>query len=245
MSCVDSRHLGSGRQYGSKIEEIKPNHRHRYTWASKNLIGQDVVDAGCGTGYGSWMLAGKCSHVTGLEFNPAVAAEARRIWSADNLIFRQWDLCGSDPLPSSDAVVAFEVIEHLVRPERFLCSVAIGTTVFGSVPHAAYVKHTILVNPFHIKHYTYEGLGKLLERCGYPNPQWHYQYKSEVEPGQTGNEPGRTIRTLSFIAVHEHQTAPPSFEEYASDVLRELLRRSCVINDLKNGRRELRAETAF
>ncbi len=243
MSKADSYLLGAGRQYGPTLGDIKANHRLRYEWARGCICGETVIDAGCGIGYGSSILARGGSAVTGLEFNPGVVEEAQRLWSHPKLKFLQWDLCGSNAaLPEHSVVVAFEVIEHLVMPERFLCSVDSGSTLIGSVPSSVCSPHTILVNPFHIRHYTYGQVEELLDLSGYRPIYWGHQddHTSEVTEGRKDE-----AKTLIFKAVRTRSAQVPSTEEYASRVLRELLRRANVINDLKNGNRKPRAETAF
>lgn len=243
MDRTNSHRLGAGRQYGPTLGEIKANHRLRYEWARDGIRGETAIDAGCGIGYGSSILARGGSVVVGLEFNPGVVDEAKRLWSHPKLRFIQWDLCGSNAaLPEHSVVVAFEVIEHLIMPERFLCSIEPGSTLIGSVPSSVCSPHTILVNPFHIRHYTYGELEALLDRSGYRPIYWGHQddHTSEVTEGRKDE-----AQTLLFKAVRTCSAQVPSTEQYASRILRELLRRANVINDLKNGNRKPRAETAF
>ena len=50
--------------------------------------GQEALDAGCGTGFLSFELAGRGHRVTGVDFAPAMIAEARRKATAQALSVR-------------------------------------------------------------------------------------------------------------------------------------------------------------
>ncbi|HYO80168.1 MAG TPA: methyltransferase domain-containing protein [Bryobacteraceae bacterium] len=90
-------------------------HFARYAFAARLAAGKRVLDAGCGTGYGSAELASQALHVTGID----VAAEAvghaySNYDGSQNLRFIQASVT-SLPFDSAafDLVVSFEVIEHL------------------------------------------------------------------------------------------------------------------------------------
>lgn len=234
------RRLGDGRQYGAAIKEIKENHRKRYHWAADRLRGKSAVDAGCGVGYGSWILGEDCELVTGLDFNPHVIEFATQTWRRPNVEFRAFNLQSGYPLPPSQAVVAFEVIEHLVCPESLLCTIHKGAILFGSVPNQDFAPHSIASNPFHILHYTYADLDEMLTNCGFEMTAWYYQdLVGEICFGQ------QRAKTILFSAERTTNRQPEGLQRAMLDALQfELLRRCNVINDLKNGR-DTRGPTAF
>ena len=51
---------------------------HRYAFASGFCQGQHVLDAACGEGYGSALLAGHSETVTGVDIDSDVIAHARK-----------------------------------------------------------------------------------------------------------------------------------------------------------------------
>lgn len=91
---------------------IIQSHLSRYIWAMHYCVGKDVLDLGCGTGYGTWMLGTVASDIIGIDKCVEAITEAKRDF---NGVF--FDLSIEDaPQQMSfraDTVVAFEVMEHL------------------------------------------------------------------------------------------------------------------------------------
>jgi SAM-dependent methyltransferase len=99
-------------------EDVSPGilalHLKRYEFALPWSEDADVLDAGCGIGYGSAFLARGARRVVGVDRSAAALAHARERYGADNLEFLEADLL-SLPLDdaSFDLVCAFETIEHV------------------------------------------------------------------------------------------------------------------------------------
>jgi SAM-dependent methyltransferase len=122
-------------------------HAMRYAWACGVVGGLDVLDLGCGTGYGSEMLSWTARRVRGFD-----------LWEPDQDDLPTWpggaeltfahDLC-VDPLPEADAGVMFEVLEHLPDPlaalERIWSAVSLLVLSF---PNPTY--HGSHLNPWHV-----------------------------------------------------------------------------------------------
>ena len=97
---------------------IAAEHRARY-WLAANLAsGLEVLDAGCGVGYGAEMIAmAGASRVVGIDLAPEAIATASE--SAGEVAeFEVGDVL-APPFDegSFDLVVCFEVLEHLEDPE--------------------------------------------------------------------------------------------------------------------------------
>jgi len=115
-------------------------HLRRYEFARPFCEGLDVLDAACGVGYGSAYLAASARRVVGVDVDEEAIAYARRRYSGDNVEFETQDLHELDFAPGSfDAVVSFESVEHLERPEAFLARAAEvlrpGGVLVASTPH--------------------------------------------------------------------------------------------------------------
>lgn len=101
-------------QYGAE-------HMQRYEYFAQEYAGKKVLDAACGTGYGSDFIAGSASSVTGLDISPEAIEYCNRNYKLPGLAFRQFDLSRIHELREKyDVVVSFETIEHLAAPVKFI-----------------------------------------------------------------------------------------------------------------------------
>jgi SAM-dependent methyltransferase len=138
-------------------------HFARYRLASRWSSGKRVLDAGCGTGYGSAELARNAASVTAIDFSEEAIAYAREHFSASNLDYHVGD-CLQLPDGPYDLLTAFEVIEHLSAWREFLEEVKRKLTPAGlflvSTPNKLYYKESrgeSGENPFHVHEFEYAG----------------------------------------------------------------------------------------
>jgi SAM-dependent methyltransferase len=100
------------------------DHLARYLYAQGLIAGGNVLDLGCGDGYGSALLAEKARWVLATDISEEAVRRARRQYRKGNLAFAVMDATAPAVLAGRfDLVCAFEVIEHLEDPERFLAQV--------------------------------------------------------------------------------------------------------------------------
>jgi len=92
------------------------DHAARYALALPMVAGRMVVDLGCGTGYGAFMLAWVARQVIGIDHCEEALAFGRLHFEAGNLTFRNGNLERLVVLPGAEVYVAFEVLEHLDNP---------------------------------------------------------------------------------------------------------------------------------
>jgi SAM-dependent methyltransferase len=98
---------------------MESEHRGRYLWAARLAKGLDVLDAGCGTGYGTEILAGaEAGRVVGMDISETAISQAR---SSSSHPASEFSLGSLHSLPfedsSFDLAVCFEVIEHVEDQE--------------------------------------------------------------------------------------------------------------------------------
>src|SRR6266704_3073623 len=99
---------------GQVDADLLNEHMARYAFAARLSRRKQVLDAGCGAGYGSAELARAAAGVLGIDKSAEAVAFARAEYPAPKLRFEEAD-CLTLPVGdgSIDLVVAFEVIEHL------------------------------------------------------------------------------------------------------------------------------------
>lgn len=139
------------------VREIRYEHVHRYAFAQALVEGKDVLDAACGEGYGTAMLAARAAAVTGVDLSAEAVAHARSRYRADGLSFEQAD-CLDLPFAddSFDCVVSFETLEHLEDQEGLLREFRRvlrpgGWLLISSPDKAVYTDRQQNRNPFHVR----------------------------------------------------------------------------------------------
>ncbi|MBK35703.1 MAG: hypothetical protein CME26_09275 [Gemmatimonadetes bacterium] len=93
-------------------------HVKRYLLAQTYASGKRVLDAGCGAGYGTKLLANVADRVDAVDIDPEAVAFCERTFADDRIEWALADLRSFDPKENAyDLVTSFEVIEHLAREE--------------------------------------------------------------------------------------------------------------------------------
>ena len=175
------------RQYGT-LSEIRRDHLARYEFVTSQLTNDDlVIDAACGCGYGTYLMAQKAKHVIGYDNSKEAIDYAIKHYESPNSFFEQTDLpC---VVPVNDIAVCFETIEHVKDPHALLRNLRESSTkLFASVPNQDRLPFRQEQFPFHRRHYTKQDFDKLLNETGWVVNQWYGQEDaySEVEKDVNG-----------------------------------------------------------
>jgi len=131
-------------------------HLQRYRLAAGKIgSGKKVLDLGCGTGYGSFMLQSHENEVTGMDISSDAIAYAQKKYSGPRYL-----CCPAENIAAEndyyDTVTSFEVIEHVQDPQKVLkeiCRVLkSGGDLFISTPNPRHfsnaAKHFLLGRPY-------------------------------------------------------------------------------------------------
>ena len=171
---------------GQVNDDLWSEHVARYAFARRYAQGKRVLDAGCGTGYGSAELAQSAAEVTGVDIAADAIEYARTNYPIAGLRFIE-SSCTAVPFPpeSFDVLVAFEVIEHLPDFRAFLDEsarvLAPGGLFIVSSPNKRYYARTRAQtgpNPFHEPEFEAEEFVRELERV-FPNVRLLLQNRVE------------------------------------------------------------------
>jgi SAM-dependent methyltransferase len=134
-------------------------HKVAHLYAIRRIRGsRRVLDVGCGTGYGSAMVASHVGEVVGIDSSEGAVARARAKYRLDNLEFVTMPATGlSFPDGSFDAVYSIHVLEHIEEVELHLSEVVRvlrpGGRFVVATPNRLTYSPNGLHNTFHVREY--------------------------------------------------------------------------------------------
>jgi SAM-dependent methyltransferase len=173
--------------------------RHRAAYAcaieyAKNGSGQRILDLGCGTGYGTVLLAEASLDVFAIDrISPDLDARHHDV---------RYVRADAAAIPVSadafDVVVSFQVIEHLEDPTAYLKAIAHMTRPGGiALLTTPNIVQSDKENPFHVHEYEADELKRLLE--GYFDDVDMQGVTASAEPMAYFDERLRRIRRIVRI----------------------------------------------
>jgi 2-polyprenyl-3-methyl-5-hydroxy-6-metoxy-1,4-benzoquinol methylase len=180
------------RQYGP-IESIRLDHVNRYRFAASRIGEQKrVLDAACGCGYGSKIIADAGNRVVGVDVSREAIEYAELNYHGPGYLLGS--ILDKPWVGIFDSVVSFETVEHLAEPEKALHlfresvdGLFIVSTPNESLYHFDAGKFKDDDYP-HLRHYTPEELDEILEKCDFKVVERNCQKskKGEIESGTDG-----------------------------------------------------------
>ncbi len=162
----------TGERFTPECErEIWYEHFHRYALAARWCANKRTLDAACGEGYGSALLAGSAASVEGVDISEQAIAHARqRYGQMEDLGFHLAD-CTTLPFADNefDRVVSFETLEHLEAHDELLAEFRRvlkpdGFIILSSPDKATYSDEQNTVNEYHVKELYRNELEALIQR---------------------------------------------------------------------------------
>ena len=226
---------------GQVNDDLWAEHVARYAFAARFASQKNVLDLGCGTGYGTAHLAHFASSAVGVDLAPEAIAYAESHYSTAKFL-----QCSAAAVPfppaSFDLITAFEVIEHLpdwhsllVEARRVLRATGL---LIVSTPNQRYYAETRAKagpNPFHSHEFEYAEFRAALGEF-FPHVQILFQdrveafafYGGNQSPGteaEIGGSAGDPETANFFIALCSCSPLPPAadflFAPRAANLLRE------------------------
>ncbi len=179
MSDADLSFTGE-RFLPSCEREIWYEHYHRYAMALSWVEGKNVLDAACGEGYGSHLLATQAQSVIGVDISNQAIQHANRQYSESNLNFIQSDVLQMDFEDGTfDVVVSFETLEHLAEHEALIKDFKRvlkpdGVLIISTPDKMEYSDKTGFENEYHVKELYKNEFAELVEPV-FKYCQWYGQ----------------------------------------------------------------------
>jgi 2-polyprenyl-3-methyl-5-hydroxy-6-metoxy-1,4-benzoquinol methylase len=177
-------------------------HARRYGFAAKRCRSKRVLDAGCGSGYGTRILGLEATECLGVDRDPESVGLAESLFATARIRFSVADVSRLEGLADETfhVVVALEVLEHLPSESipAFMAAVrrvltTDGTLVVSVANRAHQDKEE---NPFHLSEMLFEEFEELLETW-FPSWKirlygqdvwrgtWHLERECRIEPIQS------------------------------------------------------------
>lgn len=164
-----------------------------YQWTLRSFapyLGQKVMDAGCGIGNFTELLASSAKQVVAVELSPMNIEQLRqRFGSAANVEVVQADLEGdisSLQHRQIDTIVCMDVLEHVERDDLLLSKFREITgpsgTLLIKVPACPWLYGSIDVASSHFRRYSKASLRAVAESAGWKVVQLHYMNVFGVMP---------------------------------------------------------------
>lgn len=158
--------LSEGKVTKQHLEPMLARHLVAYDYCAEFVAGKSVLEIGCGTGYGSYLLAERAKSVTAIDISDAAIGIARESYIKENLIFEVGDagdlLAFKDD--SYDIVFSSQCIEHVAAQETFVANVfrilrKEGIFIVITPNAETYITG---LNPFHVREFRKDELQRLL-----------------------------------------------------------------------------------
>lgn len=214
------------------VREIRYEHLARYAFALELARGKRVLDAACGEGYGSAMLAGSAASVLGVDIAADAIAHAQsRYGPRANLRFERGDCTALDAAPASfDLIVSFETLEHVAAQTELVAGFVRALSDDGILIISSPDKHTYgdisgFRNEFHVRELYRDELLALLaphfpqvrlygQKLLFQSAIWNLDAAPRSVAALTMDESGPAPKTgldyapLYFIAVCSRRPLP-------------------------------------
>jgi len=191
--------LKGERQVEPTIKTIAPDHKYRYQWVAGKMDKEDVVlDACCGVGYGSYIMAkAGCRSICGFDISQEAIEYARSYYLASNIDYLVSD-CSMIRFPCNwfTKIVCFEAIEHIDKSEYLLSKfnqwLKEDGILYISSPNETINPYSKEKYPFHTSHWTPKEFEQMLNEAGFNVKQW-YSQRDKVSKRMDNHPFGRTM----------------------------------------------------
>jgi 2-polyprenyl-3-methyl-5-hydroxy-6-metoxy-1,4-benzoquinol methylase len=198
-----------------------------------------VLDYGCGSGYGSNLLAGHAKTVVGMDIQPQIIDHCIKTYSSPNLSFLKKDpnYCLPFEDDSFDVIVSFQVIEHIPKVKNYLLEfnrvLRGGGVLLITTPNKKYrlLPFQMPSNTEHLREYRLGTLEKQLKAV-FKNVEIHgvYGRTDEINSIEYKRVKPSILKGYVYHPLRRllHSALPPHFILTVKKVKRTILKRSAA-----------------
>lgn len=153
-----------------QLNEVAIEHLHRYKSIFNLVKDKKVLDAACGSGYGSYLLSQVAAEVHGVDISSISIEYAKSKYSKSNLHYYVSNVSQLEFEDESfDIIISFETIEHLYNQTDFLREMRRvlkknGVLVISTPNKLNYTDKSQNINPFHVKELYKNEFSELLSK---------------------------------------------------------------------------------
>jgi glycosyltransferase involved in cell wall biosynthesis/2-polyprenyl-3-methyl-5-hydroxy-6-metoxy-1,4-benzoquinol methylase/Zn ribbon nucleic-acid-binding protein len=204
---------------GTWSEIAEYEHLPRYQLACGHARGRKVLDFGCGTGYGTAMLATVADSALGIDIDSSALEWARRSHRHSNLSFQHnGDFLADFEDTAFDLITCFEMIEHVTESDQYKAIRALARVLrpqgllLISTPNPE-ITSLYGDNPYHLRERTRDEFIDLLKDF-FPTVQLLDQYalagvyfsssSDGYELQAINNGPITAATALAYVAICSH-----------------------------------------
>lgn len=170
------------RQVPNSLSDVEITHEVRYEfifdYLEKHcLIAQNILDYGCGSGYGVKILSKCAENILGVDNNVQILKYANQIFGGSNIKYSIENIESE----RFDIITCIEMIEHISFEEghkllnKFYNLLEEEGILFISTPRKPYG------NPYHIYEYVYDELIEILTDIGFSNIETYGQVYDKID----------------------------------------------------------------
>ena len=165
-----------------ELVHLYQEHMTRYMFARHLVAGKNVIDLGCGAGYGSFYMAKSgAASVLGIDNSSEAINYCDNHYTSTNLTFQVGDVTGLRNDRLFDVAVAFELIEHIEKYAEFLITVKNHLVKDGLLILSTPNKNTYTTgNEFHFREFYPEEFSDLLKEHYRNVAIYHQGYPSTI-----------------------------------------------------------------
>ncbi len=102
-------------------------HIATYRFCFPYIKQKKVLEFGSGSGYGTHLISPECQQIIGIDISEDAIEYAKTRYTSENLKYQKINDIQSEPLPfidnEFDVVISFQVIEHILKVDKFLSEI--------------------------------------------------------------------------------------------------------------------------